>query len=167
MSNPAVATGPRVPPRAVDQLLELTSDVFASMVGHDLVHVPEAAGKDANATQIVGTVAFAGSWTGYVAVATSQAAARDITAALLGADPSDVDAQVRDAVGEVVNMVAGGFRTRMVKPGDSWTITLPMVATGESVTLAHPRDAFHAVHDFRFRDQRLEVHLIVTRISEA
>ena len=166
MPDAAVASGPRVPSHATDQLRDIAADVFSSMVGLELTHVAETCGFVANPAQVVGTVAFAGSWTGYVAIVTSQAAARELTAALLGPDPGDVDAQVRDALGEVVNVVAGGFRARMLKPGEPWAITVPLVATGEAISLSHPREAFHAVHWFRFGDQMIEVHLIVTSLSD-
>lgn len=166
MSSPAVATGPRVPGQAMEQLLDVTISVFAAMVGDDLVRVPRTSHTEASPAQIAGTVAFAGAWTGYVSMVTSNLAARRITAALLGMDAGEVDAQVRDALGEVVNMLAGGFRTRMVKPGDVWAITVPLVVTGDAVKMAHPREAFHAEQWFRFEDQLLEVHLVVTSLSD-
>lgn len=165
MTGPAVAPGPRVPPQAMEQLLDITSSVFASMVGDGLCRVPRSSRTEISPAQIAGTVAFAGAWTGYVSVVTSSLAARRITAALLGMDDSEVDAQVHDALGEVVNMLAGGFRTRMVQPGEAWAITVPLVATGEALSLAHPREAFHGEQWFRFQDQLLEVHLVVTSLS--
>jgi chemotaxis protein CheX len=154
-----------VPPHAIETLGGVATHVFASMVGQPLLPVgPHDAASQSHA-EIVGTVAFAGSWTGYLAVVTSKAAAAAITRSLLGADTEDLDDQVRDALGEVVNMVAGGFRTRMSTPGDTWTVTIPMVATGDHLTIAHPRESGHAVQQFRFDAHLVEVHLVVTSMA--
>jgi len=155
-----------VPPHAADTLRDVATQVFASMVGQALVTIGPTDAVPQGRTEIVGTVAFAGSWTGYVAVVTSRAAATAITGALLGTDTEDLEAQVRDAIGEVVNMVAGGFRTRMSKPGNTWTVTIPMVATGNGLTIAPPRDAGQVVQRFLFGPHVLELHLVVTSMAE-
>ncbi len=166
MSAATLVPARTVPPYAAETLLEVASHVFTSMVGQPLVPVDAGDAAPPGPAQIVGTVAFAGSWTGYVAVVTSRAAATALTGALLGADTQDLEAQVRDALGEVVNMVTGCFRTRMCKPGDAWAVTIPMVATGDGLTIAHPRDAGHLVQRFRVGVHLLEVHLVVTSMAD-
>jgi CheY-specific phosphatase CheX len=141
--------------------------VFASMVGQPLVAIGAADAVPDGRAEIVGTVAFAGSWTGYVGVVTSRAAATAITGALLGTDAEDLEAQVRDAIGEVVNMLAGGLRTRLAKPGNAWAVTIPMVATGDSLTIAPPRESGQVVQRYRFGSHVLELHLVVTSMAQS
>lgn len=155
-----------VPGHAVDTLRGVVTDVFSTMVGQSLAPLGPTDGGPPGRAEVVGTVAFAGSWTGYVAMVTSRAAATAITAALLGADAEDLEAEVRDALGEVVNVVAGGFRTRMSKPGDAWTVSIPMVATGDGLTMAPPRDSGQVVDRYQFGAHLLEVHLVVTSMAE-
>ena len=166
MSTTTVAQALTIPEPAANYLLDITTDVFASMVGHELTCVAPNDMCPPGAAEIVGTVAFAGSWTGYVAVVTSHSAARRITSSLLGADGDEAEAQTRDAMGEVANMIAGGLRTRMAKPGDAWTTTVPLVASGRAVTLEHPRGAGLVVHRFWFGPPVLEVHLVVTSMAQ-
>jgi chemotaxis protein CheX len=155
-----------VPAHAVETLHGVATHVFASMVGQPIVPIDPNDAAPPGPAQIVGTVAFTGSWTGYLAVVTSRAAATAITGALLGADAEVLEAQVRDALGEVVNVVAGGFRSRMSKPGDAWAVTIPMVATGDGLAIAHPRDAGRLVQRFRFGAHLIEVHLVVTSMAD-
>ena len=153
-----------VPDFAVTHLHEIALEVFASMVRLPLA---ERSGGDAHRypRDIVGTVAFSGSWKGYVSVVTSQQAAREITASLLEMDPAEVDGQLRDAVGEVVNMVAGSFRTRMAKPGDAWTITMPVVTTGHGLTIEAPGAAGHVTKSYLMGTEVVDIHLVVTNLG--
>lgn len=158
-----VTTG-GVPDYAIAHVHEIALEVFASMVRCPLTVRPD----DASSTyprDIAGTVAFSGSWTGYLSVVTSQRAARLITATLLEMDPNDVDSQLRDAFGEMVNMVAGSFRTRMAKPGDAWAITMPVVATGRDLTIAPPGDVGHVSRSYLMNDEVVDVHLVVTNLG--
>ena len=68
---------------------------------------------------VVGQIGFGGSRSGLVVFyATFDGAAR-ITQALLGLGDGDEPsrAEIADAIGEITNMVAGSFRTRMATKG--------------------------------------------------
>ena len=49
---------------------------------------------------------------------------------MLGMEPDDVNGEIPDAIGEITNMVAGSFRTRMATEGDAWAISVPTVTMG-------------------------------------
>lgn len=82
-------------------------------------------------------VSIAGGWDATVTVELSAALALSLTTTMLGLADADEaeDADVADAVGEVVNMVGGNIKSLM--PGPS-TLSLPAVAAGRA---AHPSDA--------------------------
>ena len=80
-------------------------------------------------------VSVTGGWTGTVTVELSAALARSLTRLMLAMEDGPLDdADVADAVGELVNMVGGNIKSLM--PGPS-TLTLPYVAAGRA---AHASD---------------------------
>jgi len=163
VTSAAVSVGAGVPDHAISLLHDIALEVFASMIRCPLTTPPDGV-SGSYARDVAGTVAFSGSWTGYVSIVTSQQAARHITASLLEMEPSQVDGQLRDAMGEVVNMVTGSFRTRMMKPGDVWTITMPVVATGSDVTIEPPGDVGHVVRSYLMGAEVVDIHLVVTNL---
>ena len=150
-----------VPGYALTHLHEVALDVFSKMVRCPLTERPDGAPR-VHPRDIAATVAFSGSWTGCVSMVTSQQGARHIAGALLEMEPAQVDGQVRDAFGEVVNMVAGSFRTRMVKPGDAWAITMPVVTTGHDLTIEPPGDVGHVARSYLMDTEVVDIHLVVT-----
>ena len=165
MSNATVSVdAAAVPGYAITHLHDIALEVFSTMVRCPLTERPNGASR-VYPRDIAGTVAFSGSWTGYVSVVTSQQGARHITAALLEMEPTQVDGQVRDAFGEVVNMVTGSFRSRMVKPGETWAITMPVVATGHDLTIEPPGDVGHVVRSYLMDTEVVDFHLVVTSLG--
>ena len=68
---------------------------------------------------VVATVGFAGTLSGYVSLCVSHDAALEIAQALLGSDADEAPAHVRDAAGEMANMIAGSVRTAMADRGEN------------------------------------------------
>src|SRR5258705_2128216 len=101
-------------PQFVTELSDATREVFRTMVFRE---VTEGAPTERAAVQpganVVATFAFAGKTSGLVAFFTKQKTAYEITAAMLGIEPAEVDGELPDAIGELANMIAGSFRTRM------------------------------------------------------
>ena len=60
---------------------------------------------------------FAGTLSGYVSLCVSYDAALEIAQALLGSEADEAPAHVRDAAGEMANMIAGSVRTAMADRG--------------------------------------------------
>jgi chemotaxis protein CheX len=91
---------------------------------------PSVAALAPGAVKVVGTVGFAGSRSGIVVFHASLDTARAIAAAMLHLAIDEVDEDVADAVGEITNMIAGSFRTKLASDGDAWAISVPTVTVG-------------------------------------
>ncbi len=117
--------------RVIPDLLEATREVFETMVFQPVEPCPPVIG---HATQtganVVAAVAFAGEWSGLVAFHSPMESAKVIVAGMLGTAPGDVDGHVPDAMGELANMIAGGFRMRLKSRGTDVAISIPTVITG-------------------------------------
>jgi chemotaxis protein CheX len=142
-------------------LHEVALEVFGSMVRRPLTARPPDAPRT-YPRDVAGTVAFDGSLTGYVFVVTSRQAARTITASLLETEPGPVDGQLKDAMGEVANMVTGSLRTRMAKPGDAWATKTPVTAVGHDLRVEPSAGARHIAQSYLIGNEVLDIHLVVT-----
>jgi chemotaxis protein CheX len=147
----------------VDVLVGSTTDVFDTMVFRRLVARDTVWGFETRSGgQIVGTVGFAGSSTGLVAFHATLAAAAEITEAMLGTPTDGASDAAVDAIGEVTNMIAGAFRTRMARPGDAWAITVPTVTVGSDFYIKPITTGERAVVAFAMDEHELYVELIIT-----
>ena len=153
----------------IDKLTEATTEVFETMVFRTLT-VGEVREGDCPtpkvdsvvaAVKVVGTVGFAGSQSGVVAFHSSLAAATEIAAAMLGMEPSDVNGEVPDAIGEITNMITGSFRTKMASEGDVWAISVPTVTMGSDFRMKPVSCRHRAVLPFKMGDAELFVELVV------
>ena len=156
---------PAIDAQFVDQLVAATRDVFKTMVFHEVEAsspiVGDALRPGAN---VVGTVAFAGKTSGLVVFYSTLDGAHVITAAMLGIDPKSVNGELPDAIGELTNMIAGSFRTRMAHlRGETWAISVPTVTIGSDFYTKYVSDVQRVLCPFRMGPAELFVELIVTR----
>lgn len=145
----------------VDVLVGATTDVFETMIFRKLQAKDTVWGHATRPkSQIVGTVGFAGSSTGLVAFHTTVAAAKEITGAMLG---MEMDEQgLPDAVGEVTNMIAGAFRTRMAAFQDPWAISVPTVTIGSDFYIKSISTGDRVIVAFAMDAHEIFVELIIT-----
>ena len=124
--------------RMVATLVASAEEVFATMV-----FSPLAAGtQTANGVltvpwNVMAVVAFAGAHSGSVAFYCTEETAPTITGAMAGLPPADVQGEMTDAIGEITNMIAGTFRTKMADPGTPWAISVPTVIVGDHLRTRH------------------------------
>jgi chemotaxis protein CheX len=145
----------------VDVLVGATSDVFETMIFRQLKTKGTVWGHATRPkSQIVGTVGFAGSSTGLVAFHVSIAGARDIASAMLGIEIDEEG--LPDAIGEVTNMIAGAFRTRMAAFQDAWAISVPTVTVGSDFYIKPISTGDRVIVGFSMDAHELFVELIIT-----
>lgn len=92
-------------------------------------------------TALTAFIGITGEWTGGVAVHCSAELARVIAARMLMTDDlsSLSEDDVRDAMGEVCNMVAGGLKTRCQGIGVAFDISVPVIVLAGEPTHVHYR----------------------------
>jgi chemotaxis protein CheX len=149
----------------IDELTAATRDVFKTMVFQEVEAASPAFGEALKpGANVVGTVAFAGKTAGLVVFYSTLDTARAITASMLGIEPAGVNGELPDAIGELTNMIAGSFRTRMAHAkGETWAISVPTVTVGSDFHTKYVSDVQRALCPFRMNKAELYVELIVTR----
>jgi len=112
-------------------VLELAEEVWRSFVGVDEPLLPGE--PDAGPVAYAATVTISGEWNGAVTLEFGAGTAESVSARMLGLDDA-TEADVADAIGELVNMVGGNVKSLM--PGPS-VLSLPVVSAGR---VAHSTD---------------------------
>ena len=113
-------------------VLELaTTEVFDLMVGTKLEPHNGDSPADLDITAMIG---LAGSLCGVISIRCSSAAGRLIAAKMLGVPVEEADQSMRDAIAEIVNMVAGNFKSKL-SGSNHCMISIPTVITGADYQL--------------------------------
>ena len=155
----------KVPEPLLDMLVGATRDVFGTMVFRTLVPRAPIHGHQVNpAANVVATVALAGHRNGVVAFHSSFDAAREIAAAMLGLPADQVNGELSDAMGEIANMVAGSFRTRLAAVEPTSMIAVPSVTIGSDFSTRFLCDGARVLCPFTMDDRELVVELILAGV---
>jgi chemotaxis protein CheX len=106
-------------------------DVFRTMLNMEIEAQPD--GELDATSSVSAAVHFAGEWKGAVLIQMSPALACTLCARLLRVEPPPIyDDNVRDAMGELANMVAGNLKS-VLPPGVA--ISMPIVVEGSDYAL--------------------------------
>ena len=149
--------------RVIPHLLKATREVFETMVFIPLQPERPVHGMETEtAAHVVASVAFAGERSGLVAFHAETDTARQIAGAMLGMPATDVDGEMTDAMGEVANMIAGGFRLALKSTGTDVAIAVPTVITGSDFRTKYVTPVTRVLCPFRLENGgRVFVELIV------
>lgn len=111
----------------------IVRDVFSTMLGME-AHPSSAQPESLAPFPIAGAVYFTGGFMGAVVIELGYELAYGATAKLMSVDePSQVDPDVRDSVGELSNMIAGNLKA--ILPGESM-LSMPSVVEGQDFALS-------------------------------
>jgi chemotaxis protein CheX len=116
----------------LDHLDQTVEEVFNTMMGISCAVMSEASVVNHNIVAIVG---LAGVLRGACMVKVADATALRIASALMGTPAAQVDDLVTDSIGELCNMLAGGWKGRFPQLSSACALSVPMVTTGKQYTL--------------------------------
>lgn len=104
-------------------------EVFEMMAATRLELNPESTEEPrGEQTAMVG---LAGSLCGMITIRCSQSAAGRFASLMLGGASGSNTSTIRDAMGELCNMIAGNFKAKISNLADSCVLSVPTVITGE------------------------------------
>jgi len=86
---------------------------------------------------ISGIIGLTGSATGSLAVSFSESAIIKIVSNMLGENIKSMDSDIKDAVGEITNMISGVARKNLEADGFYIQAAIPTVVSGKNHSIAH------------------------------
>lgn len=86
---------------------------------------------------VSGMIGISGRYQGMLTLHCPKPVAQSIAMALLMLEPDEpvADEDTRDAIGELVNMLAGGFKTRLADAGMDVNISVPTTIAGRAYSI--------------------------------
>jgi CheY-specific phosphatase CheX len=94
------------------KLNEIAERVWSMVLGLSLKPAKCDPGRAEASAFVLGRVTISGTWQGSVTLGCSPALARRAAGAMFGKPPAEADpGDIRDALGELTNMVGGNFKT--------------------------------------------------------
>lgn len=134
----------------ITSIVESTTEVFSRMISIELDKNPaHKSESDLQQCQIMAMVGLAGRSIGILSFHCTPQTGIIITSNMLGTPVTTLDDDVKDAVGEVANMIAGNFKTRMSRRGQSFDLSVPTVVVGEKFSTRTMTDAPTVVLQFQ------------------
>jgi chemotaxis protein CheX len=117
-----------------EMLFAATQEVFTSMLGSEIqqVSAPEAQ-RSTPFDGVLSLIGLAGALIGNGALVCSAETACDLSSKLLGAEFLRVDEEVLDAVGEITNMVVGGFKNLLEAHVGPLQMSIPSIVFGKNI----------------------------------
>lgn len=133
------ATRPSVNVEFINPFIDATRNVFASMCRVEIARKKIFLKDDYKTLgDISGVMGLSGAATGSVVVSMPSELACLVVGNMLGEKPAaELTQDVRDAVGEIINMVAGQAKASLVKTKYHFTISIPTVAIGPGHEIDH------------------------------
>lgn len=141
-------------------IIDATTDIFSTMLMMDLnVGDPvEGTGGEvlSNITSMLG---LGGDIRGMLAVHCPAAVAMSITGGFLGMDVDELNEDVKDAIGEIANMVAGNLKVAFAGYDMKIELAIPSSVVGESFRVAGMLGARRVAVPFDMMDGQFLVEL--------
>jgi chemotaxis protein CheX len=145
-------------------IVKATADVFRTMMNLT-VHAGAVAVEKARSrkAEVIGSIGVAGFLSGSISVFLPKSIARQAVAAMLMLDsPEEVgDADLPDAIGELINMIGGGIKTELFQKAPLFDISVPSVYVGDDLQRRTVTDdlCFHV--PFQLGDQEFAVEFLM------
>lgn len=134
-------------------------DIFANMFNEraSLISANEVSGESG----ISSIIGFAGQISGVLCLHFDRKTACAIASSLLGIEIQAVDETVRDAMGELANMMAGGLKIRLSSDEEIFKISMPSVVEGKEYRTYPPANAENIVVGVTAGKHQFRIQLIV------
>lgn len=136
-------------------------DVFSTMLmveleSEDVVDLQKVEIKS-NITSMIG---LGGGLKGLLAVHCPASVATKITSAFLGMDVDEIDDDVKDAIGEIANMVAGNLKISYAAVGVNIELAIPTSIVGDSFYVSGIADSTRIVVPFLMDKETFWIELM-------
>jgi len=118
------------------QIIAATEEIFSSMIMLDVVAgEPCKRSNETLKSSVSGIIGLTGSSKALLGIHLPNSLAISVTTAFLGMTVEEVDEDVRDAIGELANMLGGSLKTALDPSGSNIQLSMPSVIYGEEYAI--------------------------------
>jgi len=142
-------------PKNLDASVE---EVFQLMLGVDCQR--DSAPLVVEPESVTAVVGFGGLLSGACVFRTGGSAALTMAARMTGMEFTEMDDTVKDAIGEICNMLAGAWKGKVPDLAANCGLSVPAVITGRDYQLHVQAPEFQLVHTYRFENAGFSVTIV-------
>jgi chemotaxis protein CheX len=133
------------------------SEILQFMLGVQVGELPESASS--NSVEMTAMVGLAGEISGVLSLRCPTAAAATLASKMLGTEIAPTDADTRDALGEVCNVIAGTLKAKVPGLDDACLLSTPTIVCGRDYNLFSISNATSFGTALQFEGQPLWITL--------
>jgi len=131
------------------KIVETTEEIFNTMIFMDIsAEDPLVQDKQDLGCHLSSMIGLSGGFSAMLSIHCPEPIGLAIAGAMLGMDIEAVDADVKDALGEIANMVAGGLKERFAAEDIDLVLAIPTTVSGKSYTIASPKKSNRVIIPF-------------------
>ena len=136
---------------------ETVSEVFAGMLGLTVEAVESAPRPDkAGPNERTAIVGFSGSLRGSCEIQLTSRAVQALASAMMGgATEEQPDDMLDDTIGEICNMIGGGWKDRIPALSSACTLSPPTVISGSDYKVHLSKPSVRIAHSYKFGEHLL------------
>jgi len=134
---------------------ETVFELFAQMLGLAVAVTAPPTLHTGGGDERTAIVGYSGALRGCCEVRSNEGAARIIASAMLGGLPIEDEDSLDDAIGEVCNMIAGGWKDRIPTLSSHCSLSPPTVITGRAYKVQMSRPSVKISRCYHFEGQYL------------
>jgi chemotaxis protein CheX len=142
---------------------DAVDEVFRLMMGAPCLPVDESAAEDKET--ITAVIGLAGTMSGACTLRCGLETALRMADCMVGTRPLELDGMVKDAIGEVCNMVAGAWKGKHAMLAAGCMLSTPAVVTGTNYQLYMQQQEFRIDRTYRFEAHSLSISIISESIQ--
>ena len=140
----------------LDQAVE---EVFSLMLGASVAVVDGGVTMDPASETLTAVIGLAGALSGACTVQARANTAMHMTSRMVGMDVTEVDDGVLDGLGEISNMLAGAWKSKIPPLNADCLLSVPTVVTGTRYTVHRQPPVFLVERNYRLND-----HVFTVRV---
>lgn len=140
----------------LDQAVE---EVFATMLGTPVTVSDSAVAPTNIPITLTAVIGLAGALSGGYSVVVNEATAKRVASTMLGIDIAELNGDVYDALGELTNILAGAWKSKIPALHAACLLSVPTVVTGTHYDIHRKTTAFRMARSYWFCDSPLTINI--------
>ncbi len=133
-----------------EKIIESAKEIFSTMLMMEIsVHGDTMTKNVLLNESISGVIGLAGTHKGVLAIHIPYKVAMAITSSFLGMDVDEINEDVKDAVGELANMLGGNVKSILSESGRDIALSLPSTITGQQYDFQPTKETERIIIPFR------------------
>ncbi|MBM4056486.1 MAG: chemotaxis protein CheX [Planctomycetes bacterium] len=117
-------------------ITDATKTLFETMIMLDLKYDESSLVDETQIkTDVIGMVSFTGKYHGVIGLFCSKKFALKVASTMLMTELNEFTHDVKDAVGEISNMIAGNVKTKLTAQYGDMNLSIPIVIAGEGLSI--------------------------------